>query len=60
MRWLRLNNNLLVGELGQIKGSDFEAVDASSLTVDPNSGLVDESRIPPAPPKNLQVGPTLP
>lgn len=56
----RWNNELLVGELGQIKGSDFEAVDASSLMVDPNSGLVDETRIPPAPPGNLQVGPTLP
>ena len=56
----RWNNDLLVGELAQIKGSDFEAVDESMLMVDPNSGLVAESLVPPAPPKNLRVVPDLP
>ncbi|MBI4674857.1 MAG: hypothetical protein HY741_24715 [Chloroflexi bacterium] len=32
------NNDALVNELRQVKGSDFEAVDESSLMVDPNSG----------------------
>jgi hypothetical protein len=32
------NNDTLVGELGQVKGSDFEAIDESSLTLDPDSG----------------------
>ncbi len=56
----RWNNDLLVDELAQIKGSDFEAVDESMLMVDPNSGLVAESLVPPAPPKNLRVVPDLP
>jgi hypothetical protein len=30
---------MLVSELAQIKGSDFEAVDVSFLMVDPDSGL---------------------
>ena len=56
----RWDNDLLVGELAQIKGSEFEAVDESSLMVDPNSGRVTESRLPPSPPKNLRVVHTLP
>jgi len=56
----RWNNDLLVGELAQITGSDFEAVDESMLMVDPNSGLVAESLVPPAPPKDLRVVPELP
>ena len=35
MRW---NDDVLVSEFGQIHGSDFEAVDVSSLMIDPNSG----------------------
>jgi hypothetical protein len=34
----RWNNDNLVGELGQIQGSDFEAVDVRGLMIDPNSG----------------------
>ncbi|MCZ7574137.1 MAG: hypothetical protein M5U01_36775 [Ardenticatenaceae bacterium] len=34
----RWNNDVLVGELRQVRGSDFEAVDVSSLMVNPDSG----------------------
>jgi len=34
----RWNNDVLVPELHQVKGSNFEAVDVSSLMVDPDSG----------------------
>ncbi len=34
----RWDNDTLVGELAQVPGSAFEAVDVSSLIVDPNSG----------------------
>jgi hypothetical protein len=34
----RWNNDVLVSQLHQVKGSDFEAVDVSSLMVNPNSG----------------------
>ncbi|HZQ08087.1 MAG TPA: hypothetical protein VFD70_16000 [Anaerolineae bacterium] len=34
----RWDNDLLVGELRRVRGSDFEAVDESSLMVNPNSG----------------------
>ena len=34
----RWNNDVLVPELHQVKGSDFEAVDVWSLMVDPDSG----------------------
>ena len=34
----RWNDDVLVGELGRVKGSDFEAVDMSSLMVSPDSG----------------------
>jgi len=36
----RWDNDVLVGELAQVHGSDFEAVDESSLMVDPDSGQV--------------------
>jgi len=36
----RWDNDTLVGELGQVHGSDFEAVDESALMVDPDSGQV--------------------
>jgi len=36
----RWDNDMLVGELGQVQGSDFEAVDGSSLMVIPDSGRV--------------------
>jgi len=34
----RWNNDMLIGEFARVHGSDFEAVDVSSLMVDPNSG----------------------
>ena len=34
----RWDDDMLVGELAQVKGSDFEAVDVSSLMADPDSG----------------------
>ncbi|HEX5681014.1 MAG TPA: hypothetical protein VFX82_09265 [Desulfobacterales bacterium] len=34
----RWDNDMLVGELAQDKGSDFEAVDVSGLMLDPDSG----------------------
>ena len=34
----RWNNDVLVGELYRVKGSDFEVVDTSSLMLDPDSG----------------------
>lgn len=34
----RWNDDVLVGELGRVKGSDFEAVDMDSVMVTPNSG----------------------
>jgi len=34
----RWNNDILVNELRWVKGSDFEAVDESSLMIDPDSG----------------------
>ena len=36
----RWNDDMLVGELARVKGSDFEAVDVSSLMADPQSGAV--------------------
>lgn len=36
----RWNDDMLVSAFGQLEGSDFEAVDVSSLRVDPNSGQV--------------------
>ena len=34
----RWNNDVLVGELSRVKGSNFEAIDESSLMVSPDSG----------------------
>ena len=39
----RWNDDTLVGELRLVKGSDFEAVDESSLMVDPDSGQVNST-----------------
>ncbi|HUQ28448.1 MAG TPA: hypothetical protein VM051_07635 [Usitatibacter sp.] len=39
----RWNDDMLVGELARVKGSDFEAVDASGLMADPQSGAVKAS-----------------
>jgi hypothetical protein len=50
----RWNNNILVGELGQVKGSDFEAVDESSLQVNADSGQAIGSNSAPNPPRNLR------
>ncbi|MEJ2600679.1 MAG: hypothetical protein P8Z00_20280 [Anaerolineales bacterium] len=43
------NDDRLVPELSQVKGSDFEAVDESSLMIDPDSGMV--STYTPLPPQ---------
>lgn len=43
----RWDNDTLVDEFKQLKGSDFEAVDVSSLMVDPDSGEVKDSLQPP-------------
>lgn len=39
----RWDNDMLVSELAQVKGSDFEAVDVSALMLDPDSGLAVQS-----------------
>ena len=39
----RWNDDVLVSQLAQVRGSDFEAVDVSSLMIDPNSGA---ARVP--------------
>ena len=39
----RWDNDMLVSELGQVKGSNFEAVDESSLMVDPDSGQANQN-----------------
>jgi hypothetical protein len=39
----RWDNEMLVSELARVKGSDFEAVDASALMLDPDSGLAVQS-----------------
>jgi hypothetical protein len=49
------NNDALVSELGQVKGSDFEAVDESSLMVNADSGQAIEPGNAPDPPKNLLI-----
>ena len=46
----RWNNDILLNELKLVKGSDFEAVDVSSLMVSPNSGEAKEVRPPQDPP----------
>jgi hypothetical protein len=42
----RWDNDMLVSELAQVKGSDFEADDVSSLMVDPDSGLAAQDGAP--------------
>jgi hypothetical protein len=39
----RWDDDMLVGELARVKGSDFEAVEAAGLMVDPDSGLANQS-----------------
>jgi hypothetical protein len=45
-RW----DNDMLRQLGNVHGSDFEAVDASSLMIDPNSGAAGEGIAAPPPP----------
>jgi hypothetical protein len=54
----RWNDDMLVNELKLVKGSDFEAVDESSLMVDSDSGQVNSTpsesdTLPPSTPTNL-------
>ena len=51
----RWNNDQLVGELGRVKGSDFEAVDESSLMVDPDSGRTRQAVPGGGPPSAVRV-----
>jgi hypothetical protein len=54
----RWDNDVLVGELRSILGSDFEAVDESSLMVSPDSGQArqtDSDRQPPSAPTGLKA-----
>jgi hypothetical protein len=54
----RWDNDVLVRELKEIKGSDFEAVDVSSLTVNRESGEAKQGgaqSIPPVPPEKLRL-----
>ncbi len=57
-RW----NNDTLRQLKDIKGSDFEAVDVSSLQVSANSGQVQPGVVPPDPssnPSNVSIAPTI-
>jgi len=47
--------HVLVSELGQVKGSDFEAVDESSLTVNADSGQAIQPGLAPNPTKHLRI-----
>ena len=47
------SNDTLVGELAQVRGSDFEAIDGSSLMLDPDSGETNLIISIPRPTKNL-------
>ena len=54
----RWNNDVLASELKLVKGSDFEAVDAFSLMVSPNSGeakQINPAQEPPPSPNGLKV-----
>ena len=56
----RWNNDVLVSQLRQVKGSDFEGVDVSSLMLDPDSGEVKQTgsgKQPPDAPKEFRVVP---
>jgi len=48
----RWDNDTLVGEFRQVHGSDFEAVDVSSLMVSPDSGQVKSAVVPGLPGKS--------
>ena len=50
----RWDNNIL-HQIGNIHGSDFEAVDVSSLQVDPDSGQVATAGYPVPPPGAFRV-----
>jgi hypothetical protein len=50
----RWNNDMLVSELSRVKGSDFEAIDESSLMVSPDSGQV-RTGFTLAPPQGLRI-----
>jgi len=49
------NNDVLVSELRQVKGSDFEAIDESSLMVNADSGQAIQTNPAPSPPGNLRI-----
>jgi hypothetical protein len=49
----RWDNDMLVSELGMVKGSNFEAIDESSLMVDPDSGQA-RTNLPPTHPNGLR------
>lgn len=49
----RWNNDTFVGELSHVRGSDFEAIDGSSLMSDPDSGETNLILSIPRPTKNL-------
>jgi len=54
----RWNNDMLVGEFGLVKGSNFEAVDVSGLMIDPDSGEALQTGadlVPPTVPSNLRA-----
>ena len=48
----RWNNDVLLSELKLVKGSDFEAVDVSSLMLDPDSGEAKQPSPPQKPPSS--------
>jgi chitodextrinase len=56
----RWDNDMLVGELKLVKGSDFEAIDESSLMIDPDSGQARQTTPdtePPTIPSDLTATP---
>lgn len=56
----RWDNDMLVGELKLVKGSDFEAIDESSLMIDPDSGQARQTTSdtePPTTPSDLTATP---
>jgi len=55
----RWNNDLLVGELGKVKGSDFEAVNESQLMLDQGSGRARQAAPPARLPSWLRIIPFL-
>jgi hypothetical protein len=55
----RWDNDALVAELSRVKGSAFEAVDESSLTMSPDSGRARQASPLGRPPSSLRAMPTL-